>query len=245
MNIYSEMNSHSNTAQARSLRRRRDSHARVIEAASRLFAQGGFFETSMAAIAEEADVAVGTLYNLFDNKDALYRELTDSKAAQFHHRLSAALRRGRGPLERLDSMLREKLKLFLDEAGFLRFYFAANSAPRFSLRASLPQKAREFYEKGLAATAAVVAEAIDAGLLPRIDPYRAAVALQATSTELFLLHLDNPLRHPAEELISELKTLVFGGNVRPLPGESTPQERGVAKMPVSTAGRTPLKEKNK
>lgn len=44
---------------------------RIIEAAAALFAERGFEATSIEAIAEQAGLAVGTVYNYFTNKTAL------------------------------------------------------------------------------------------------------------------------------------------------------------------------------
>ena len=200
------MNHHSPSPSPRVARRRQDALERVLGAASLLFARNGFFETSMAAIAREADVSVGTLYNLFDGKDALCRELIDNMAEAFHARLARALERGANALERLDSVLAEKLALISEEAEFIRFYFAASSTPRFSLRTSLPAKAREFYEAGRSKIALVIADGLRAGLFSVTDPYRSALALQATTDELFLAHIDAPERHPAEAMLAEAKT---------------------------------------
>jgi AcrR family transcriptional regulator len=52
-------------------RRRARTPARILEVAARRFAERGFEEVRLDHIAEEADVARGTLYSHFDSKDAL------------------------------------------------------------------------------------------------------------------------------------------------------------------------------
>ena len=49
-----------------------DKRERILLAASRLIVRNGL-QCSMAAIAEEAGVATGSLYNYFDSKEALVR----------------------------------------------------------------------------------------------------------------------------------------------------------------------------
>jgi TetR/AcrR family fatty acid metabolism transcriptional regulator len=68
-----------------SSRRERQSAARseeILDAAARLFAERGFHRTTTRDIADAAEVAEGTLYNYFANKDDLLmgimRRLTDS-----------------------------------------------------------------------------------------------------------------------------------------------------------------------
>jgi AcrR family transcriptional regulator len=61
--------------------KKRKREARIIEAASALFARQGYAETSIEAIAHDADVAVGTVYNYFQNKSALLmRVLTSGRS---------------------------------------------------------------------------------------------------------------------------------------------------------------------
>lgn len=184
--------------------------ARVLGAASDLFARNGFVQTSMASIADEADVSVGTLYNLFDSKDELYRKLIDGKAEHFHDRLVAAIGRGASPRESLDQFLAEHLALCHDEATFIRLYFSVNAGARFSLRASLGEDARTLYEDGLARFAEVLGDGETAGdfALPS-TPYRTAVCCQAVVNELLLLHADDPERNPADVVFEEIKRVIY------------------------------------
>jgi AcrR family transcriptional regulator len=49
--------------------------SRVLDAAETLFLRGGYSATTMATIAEQADVAVQTVYAVFRNKRAILNEL--------------------------------------------------------------------------------------------------------------------------------------------------------------------------
>ena len=50
---------------------------RILEAAHRLFSNGGFAATSTRALAREAEIGVGTLFNYFASKELLALELVD------------------------------------------------------------------------------------------------------------------------------------------------------------------------
>jgi AcrR family transcriptional regulator len=54
---------------------------RVLDAAETLFARDGYVATTIAAIAEEADVAVQTVYAVFGNKRAVLSELLAIRVA--------------------------------------------------------------------------------------------------------------------------------------------------------------------
>lgn len=64
----------------------------ILDAAERIFASTGFRDTTMKSIAEQCEIAVGTMYTLFEDKNALFeavlrrrgsvlRGLTEAKAA--------------------------------------------------------------------------------------------------------------------------------------------------------------------
>jgi TetR/AcrR family transcriptional regulator len=67
--------------------------SQVLDAAERTFAASGFHNTTMKSIAEQCEIAVGTMYTLFDDKNSLFeavlrrrggllRTLTEAKAAE-------------------------------------------------------------------------------------------------------------------------------------------------------------------
>lgn len=49
----------------------------ILHAAARVFAQKGFHRATAKEIAEEADLAVGTIYNYFENKEDIIIEIAD------------------------------------------------------------------------------------------------------------------------------------------------------------------------
>jgi AcrR family transcriptional regulator len=56
-------------------RRRRDARERIVAAAQRLIAGGGYRAAPMAAVAREAGVATGTVYRHFPSKSELFAEV--------------------------------------------------------------------------------------------------------------------------------------------------------------------------
>ncbi len=64
-----------NSGPGRRQRKAQATRRRVLDAAETLFVRAGYATTTMAAIAEEADVAVQTLYAAFGTKRAILTEL--------------------------------------------------------------------------------------------------------------------------------------------------------------------------
>lgn len=64
---------------------------RVIEAARQLFAARGFHQTSMAELAETADVGVGTIYRSFPSKAEIIRAIIHDDMADVREMLQATI----------------------------------------------------------------------------------------------------------------------------------------------------------
>ena len=70
-----------NSATDRRTRKREARRDEVYETAVRLFVDRGYDNTTMEDIADEADVARGTVFNYFERKSALVQEWTDRRRA--------------------------------------------------------------------------------------------------------------------------------------------------------------------
>jgi AcrR family transcriptional regulator len=98
--------------------------SRLIEAAHKLFLQQGFHGTSMRAIAEEAGLAVGGIYNHFSTKEDIFAAVLD--AYHPYHALLPALAETEG--ETVEAFVRDaarRVKANIDgaEVRVLPFMF--------------------------------------------------------------------------------------------------------------------------
>jgi AcrR family transcriptional regulator len=83
-------------------RRQREREMRlqsILAAAGRLFAAEGYHQTGMERIADEAELAVGTLYFYFKNKEDLLIHLLDQTGHELRDLLGQAFREADGTLE--------------------------------------------------------------------------------------------------------------------------------------------------
>jgi len=71
---------------------RQKSRERILKAAVRLFSRRGFGGTTVRAIAEEAEVALGLMYAHFESKEAVLVALMDASVLDVAHTLEAAER---------------------------------------------------------------------------------------------------------------------------------------------------------
>ncbi|MBB4684885.1 cholesterol catabolism transcriptional regulator KstR [Amycolatopsis jiangsuensis] len=111
----------------------RDRRRRIIEATLSLASKGGYDAVQMRAVAEKADVALGTLYRYFPSKIHL---LVSGLALQFeraHDKIERAAIPGESPSDRLMFVLGRNTRLMqrdphLTEAMVRAFMFADTSA---------------------------------------------------------------------------------------------------------------------
>jgi AcrR family transcriptional regulator len=81
----------------------------ILLAAERVFAQRGFGVSRMSDVADEAGLAIGTLYNYFDNKAELFTSLMELRGEQFFAELQGAADSSDDPRQRLVAMVRASL----------------------------------------------------------------------------------------------------------------------------------------
>lgn len=103
--------------------------AKIIEAAKELFLENGYHETSMSAIAKNADLGKGTLYWHFDSKDDLFQSMVTKEAKHMLKELNELTEKNLDAAEILKRFIRIRLKnidenkkttqMFMDGENFI------------------------------------------------------------------------------------------------------------------------------
>jgi AcrR family transcriptional regulator len=88
-------------AETRATRRKRETEARLLDAALQVFVARGYDAATTAEMARAADVAAGTFYLHFRDKRAAYEQLARRAAHELLERWRAAMRPGMGLAERV------------------------------------------------------------------------------------------------------------------------------------------------
>src|SRR5271167_167501 len=78
-----------------------DKYQRILDAAAAVFAEKGFFTSRIADIADRADVADGTVYLYFKNKDEILATAINTAFDGFMKRARTELDALRAPSDRL------------------------------------------------------------------------------------------------------------------------------------------------
>ncbi len=190
--------------------RERQQHRReVLEAALNLFSRRGFEKTAMAEIAEQAEFAVGTLYKLFKDKNALCRALILDTVQRFERALTAALKAPGSELEKLERYIETKAALFLQHMPTARLYFAQTADAAFVPTAGLNEEARAIHREMLGLLESIFRSGIRKKLFLNIDPRMLALGLEGLTNAFLIELLERPHDFSAETMADSCKTIFF------------------------------------
>lgn len=88
-----------------------DKHRRIIEAAIKVFAKNGFYNSKVSEIARAANVADGTIYLYFQNKDDILISLFEEEMQNVLVRVGAAVAQETDPARKLERFAMAHLSL--------------------------------------------------------------------------------------------------------------------------------------
>lgn len=91
----------------------------IVETSKRLFAQRGFGATSVADIARDAEVPVGSIYTYFTSKEDLVRSIVDEGWSDLSERLKDSLASAQGWKEQIRLLLETFLPELLADLDFI------------------------------------------------------------------------------------------------------------------------------
>jgi len=95
---------------------------KILEAAVKVFAANGFFQSTIAQIAREAGVADGTIYLYFKNKDDILFQFFNYKTKQVFQQFSEAVELVNHPIDKLRNLICCHLKAFQQDRNMAILY---------------------------------------------------------------------------------------------------------------------------
>ncbi len=108
----------------RTKKKNMDKYHRILEAAVKVFAEQGFYQSTIAQIAKEAGVADGTIYLYFKNKDDILVQFYEYKTGQIFERFRDAVGKPKTAEEKLRCLIRVHLQEFQKDRNMAIVYQA-------------------------------------------------------------------------------------------------------------------------
>jgi len=219
-------------APSRSDRRKAATAAAIMKAAERHFLDAGFHGTKIEDVATDADVATGSIYVHFGSKEGLYLALIERALQVEEGYLASAFDTAKTPGERLIAAGDAYLSFYVEHPG----YFRMLAFPYFDTRPKAkadPVAARvaQLAEAQVTRLARAIGDAVEAGQIRQVDPWRAAKFMWGAWVGVISLNLrPDRLRIKDDELASVLeegRAMITFGLSAVQPVESRRKRRGM------------------
>jgi AcrR family transcriptional regulator len=188
-------------------RQKQENRAKLVAAARKVFAEKGFVAATTRDIVRETDLASGTFYNYFRDKDDAFRALLE----EMSERARAIVRARRRELgvsveERVANAYRAYFAFAIEEREMFQV-FRRNAGAIAAMEAGL-------FEIGIAELFEDLSEWVEAGDLPAVDLEYLATALAGMGFQIATHLVDR--EPPDVDAATRFCTRMFLGGVRAL-----------------------------
>ena len=173
--------------------RRAETRERIVSAALELIAEGGYVAAQIAAVADRAGVAVGTVYRYFPSKEDLYLAIVDEAFGLLIGRLEAERAAAAAPGTTLRRMIEAVVETFAEHLPSFRLIHRGEG--RLFLRKKEVIRARRTHIAHLLGE--TLDQGVEAGVFRKVDRTLAPSMLIGMVWGTALNHADDT---PAEIL---------------------------------------------
>lgn len=156
----------------------------MLEAAEELFSRNGYYATNMQEIADVAEFSVGSLYNMFDSKEDLYRQLVNSRVEEYCQEATARMARKTSPLDKCRAVIRYKLEFFDEYRQFFRIFSSFGDGSENESFGVLSAESMGMYEEYQNKLIEIFAAGTREGVFGDIDPSLAVLALEGLTNAI-------------------------------------------------------------
>lgn len=179
-------------------------------AAEAVFAERGFQGATVQEIADRAEFAVGSLYNLFPSKDALYRELVELRLKQYIERVRRSIGESGAAMQKARAVIAAKLWFFSQNERFLRIFSHMLAGEEAGSTSPSPRFI-QMYRKYLDSLTGVFAQGIEEGVFRAGDPRLMALVVDGATSAVIQHCLFSHQFRLEESVPEELERLLFEG----------------------------------
>jgi len=141
----------------------------VLVVAEQLFSQKGFFKTSMAEVAHDSEFAVGSLYQLFPSKDAVYVALMEEKFKEYLALVQREVAAAKGVLDKIEALIATKVGFFEKHRNFFLIYITEWGGGECSVKGALGENIASLRQEYLALITATMEAGVKRRLFKKLD----------------------------------------------------------------------------
>ena len=123
--------------------------AEILEQAEKIFAIKGFYNVTMAEIANASGFSIGSLYQFFEGKENLYSSMLSEKLDLMYGQIREKVKATQGIAEKIEMIIASHFQFVENNADFCRLFLRGESAALSDVMTSLRQKMLDDYSKHL------------------------------------------------------------------------------------------------
>jgi TetR/AcrR family transcriptional regulator len=200
------------TKPSRRQRERQRHRTEIVDAAMNLFSEKGFHNVSMQEIAVEAEFATGTIYNFFDSKEALYREIMDEVADNVLSLVTPILEGNGEEKEKIAGFIGASIRIFRENSAAIRLFLRADQGPLAHVgTAHFSETALRVHDTLQAMLRQVYASGVRKGTFRALDPRVVALALDAALQTVVFSVAEDAEESALEQRVASIEELFFRG----------------------------------
>ncbi len=183
----------------------------VLEAAEEVFAAKGYYEAAVEEIASRAEVSVGTFYNLFASKEALYITLIKQRVDGFMQHVMRCVETEKSASEKLDRLLAGMFEYVDQSQAFFRLYMMTTHGLPWHVNSSMGEVLFAKYRELLSYVTQICQQGQEEGVFHTSTPFSLALAILGV-VNAFMTHWvmgtkKKPLSHSLTEVRFHVRCL--------------------------------------
>ncbi len=184
----------------------------ILGAAEEIFAEKGFHRATVEDVAAKAEFSVGTIYNLFSNKEDLYQSLIKQRCQEISDEAHLALNQAADPISMVESFIQAKIDIFAKYQSFMKLYTRERMGDRFSNNELWRETVAPLYEQIRDRMIVSFQNGIAAGSFPPdLEPWDLYIALEGITDGFLFDWLLHPEKATFQDKYSIMLKLFFDG----------------------------------
>lgn len=192
-------------------RKEREKEARkqaILYAAGRVFSRKSYRDATLEEIAEEAELAKGTLYNYYRDKQDIFASLIQYGHDQFHQNIADVSGQHATLAEFVSALFTKMLDMLIAHGYFVRLLMTASTDLDQEEHFRIWQEMRRHMTEGEQRIAEALGNLAEIGSVSEADRLTAARMIIASARYLFIVHGVNQWEDNLRELIRQHTSLI-------------------------------------
>lgn len=149
----------------------------IIKQAERIFAAKGFYNTTMAEIADASGFAIGTLYQFFEGKEQLYSTMVNEKFDLMYAKMIAEVGKEETFAGRIEALVKVHFMFVENNVDFCNIFIRREGAALSEGRISLKEKMIDDHLRHVSYIEKIIREGIENGCLKVMESRMMASSL--------------------------------------------------------------------